>query len=65
MRVAQLGAGRIGAMHARLLAELLDPENLVVADVDRQRAERVAAGVGARGTLESPSPPTGDAAPRT
>lgn len=47
MRVAQLGAGRIGALHARLLAELLEPGDLVVADVDAQRASSVAASVNA------------------
>ena len=48
MRIAQLGAGRIGAMHARLLAELHDPADLVVADVVEERAATVAATVGAR-----------------
>jgi myo-inositol 2-dehydrogenase / D-chiro-inositol 1-dehydrogenase len=47
MRIAQLGAGRIGAMHARLLAELLEPGDLLVADVVPERAATVAAGVGA------------------
>ncbi len=48
MRIAQLGAGRIGAMHFGLLAELLDPASLIVADVDPARAETIAAGVGAQ-----------------
>lgn len=48
MRIAQLGAGRIGAMHARLLAELVDPESLLVADVVEARAAEVADAVGAR-----------------
>ena len=48
MRVAQLGAGRIGGMHARLLAELIEPADLVVADVVEDRAAAVAARVGAR-----------------
>jgi myo-inositol 2-dehydrogenase/D-chiro-inositol 1-dehydrogenase len=47
MRVALLGAGRIGAMHARLLAELIDPADLVVADVLEDRAAALAAEVGA------------------
>lgn len=47
MRVAQLGAGRIGAMHAAILADLLEPGALVVADVDPTRAASVAASTGA------------------
>ena len=48
MRIAQLGAGRIGAMHAELLAGLVQPGDLVVADVDLSRAQAVAGSVGAR-----------------
>jgi myo-inositol 2-dehydrogenase/D-chiro-inositol 1-dehydrogenase len=47
MRIAQLGAGRIGAMHAPILAELLEPGALILADADPARAEAVAAEVGA------------------
>ena len=47
MRVAQLGAGRIGAMHAEILASLVEPGTLTVADVDPRRAETVAGAVGA------------------
>ena len=47
MRVAQLGAGRIGAMHAEILAGLVEPGALVVADVDLARAQAVATTVGA------------------
>lgn len=47
MRIAQLGAGRIGTMHAALLAELLEPGSLVVADVDPERARSVAESLGA------------------
>ena len=47
MRIALLGAGRIGAMHAGLLAEMLEPGALVVADVDAERARAVADGLGA------------------
>ncbi|MCA1569928.1 MAG: Gfo/Idh/MocA family oxidoreductase [Chloroflexi bacterium] len=47
MRVAQLGTGRIGAMHAEILARLVEPGSLVVADVDTERAQAVAAAVGA------------------
>jgi myo-inositol 2-dehydrogenase/D-chiro-inositol 1-dehydrogenase len=43
MRVAQLGAGRIGAMHAPILAGLLEPGGLVIADADPERAATVAA----------------------
>lgn len=48
MQIAQLGAGRIGAMHATLLADLVDPRDLVVADVLAERAAVVAGSVGAR-----------------
>lgn len=47
MNVTQLGTGRIGVMHAELLAELLDSESLVVADVQPERAEAVAQRLGA------------------
>ncbi|MGI8828992.1 MAG: Gfo/Idh/MocA family protein [Candidatus Limnocylindria bacterium] len=47
MRIAQLGAGRIGAMHAEILAGMLEPGALIVADVDPVRAEAVAAAAGA------------------
>ena len=48
MRVAQLGAGRIGAMHAEILAGMVEPGTLTVADVDASRAQAVADAVGAR-----------------
>ncbi|CAN5297827.1 hypothetical protein BH23CHL9_BH23CHL9_15060 [soil metagenome] len=38
MRVAQLGAGRIGAMHAEILSSILEPGSLLVADMDPSRA---------------------------
>lgn len=48
MRVAQLGAGRIGAMHAEILGNMLEaPDALMVADVDATRARAVASAVGA------------------
>lgn len=48
MRVAQLGAGRIGAMHAEVLSTMLEaPDALMVADVDATRARAVASAVGA------------------
>jgi myo-inositol 2-dehydrogenase/D-chiro-inositol 1-dehydrogenase len=46
MRIALLGVGRIGVMHARLLAGLPQVE-LLIADVDAERAVAVAAEVGA------------------
>lgn len=48
MRVAQVGTGRIGAMHAEILAGLLPRGELVVADLDAARAAAVAERVGAR-----------------
>jgi len=48
VRIALLGAGRIGAMHARILSELLDPGELVIADVEPERAATVAAETGAQ-----------------
>ncbi|HEX7197316.1 MAG TPA: Gfo/Idh/MocA family oxidoreductase [Candidatus Limnocylindria bacterium] len=47
MRVAQLGAGRIGAMHAEILSRLVEPGSLLVADTDPARAREVAGAVGA------------------
>ena len=47
MRIAQLGAGRIGAMHAESLSRLLAPGELVLADLDGERARMLAAAVGA------------------
>jgi myo-inositol 2-dehydrogenase/D-chiro-inositol 1-dehydrogenase len=47
LRVALLGAGRIGQLHARLLSEL-PGVSLTVSDTDASRAAEVAAGVGAR-----------------
>ena len=45
MRVAVLGAGRIGALHSRLLAEHPDVDTVVVADERPERAVEVAAAV--------------------
>lgn len=47
MTFALLGAGRIGQLHARILAELVGGRNLLVADVDAGRATAVANSVGA------------------
>jgi myo-inositol 2-dehydrogenase/D-chiro-inositol 1-dehydrogenase len=47
MKIALLGTGRIGVMHADLLAELLgDEHELVVADVAPERATEVAGRLG-------------------
>ena len=56
MRIALLGAGRIGRLHARLLNETPGVDEVVVADADAARAAEVAAEVGATAT------PTIDAA---
>ncbi len=48
MKVALLGAGRIGRLHARLLSATRGVEGLVVADADAARAADVAAEVGAK-----------------
>ena len=47
MKVALLGAGRIGRMHARLLAATPGVDAVVIADADAARAAEVAAEVGA------------------
>ena len=47
MRIALLGAGRIGRLHARLLSATPGVERLIVADADPARAADVAAAVGA------------------
>ncbi len=48
MKVALIGAGRIGRLHAGLLRETRGVDELVVADALPERATDVAAGVGAR-----------------
>jgi myo-inositol 2-dehydrogenase/D-chiro-inositol 1-dehydrogenase len=53
MRVGLLGAGRIGAFHAGVLAKREDVDELVVGDLDAGRAAAVAKEVGGRsGTIE-------------
>ena len=61
MRIAQLGAGRIGAMHAEILSGLLDGGDLVIADVDPERARAVAAAVGAEAAEIGPAIESADA----
>jgi myo-inositol 2-dehydrogenase/D-chiro-inositol 1-dehydrogenase len=46
MRVGLAGAGRIGAMHAAVLADLPGVDEVVVADIDPDRAAKVAAPLG-------------------
>ncbi len=47
MRIGLIGAGRIGALHARLLASLEGVDELLVADIEPSRAAQAAATVGA------------------
>ena len=47
MRITLIGAGRIGTMHARLLAATPGVDRLTVADADAARAEEVARSVDA------------------
>lgn len=54
MRIALLGAGRIGQLHARLLAGTPGVSELLVADIDTARAAEVARAVGARGVQTVP-----------
>jgi myo-inositol 2-dehydrogenase / D-chiro-inositol 1-dehydrogenase len=61
MQIAQLGAGRIGVMHAGLLAELHGAQNLIVADVDPERARGVAEQTGARSASVEEAIATADA----
>ena len=53
MRVGLLGAGRIGAFHAGVLAEHEYVDTLMIGDVDAERAAAVAEEVGGQpGTIE-------------
>jgi myo-inositol 2-dehydrogenase/D-chiro-inositol 1-dehydrogenase len=54
MRIGLIGAGRIGALHARLLRELPGVGELLLADADAPRATELAARVGAT-ALPSPA----------
>ncbi|HEX6074313.1 MAG TPA: Gfo/Idh/MocA family oxidoreductase [Micromonosporaceae bacterium] len=47
MRVALIGAGRIGGLHAATLRHLPEVESLLIADADAELAQSVAAAVGA------------------
>jgi myo-inositol 2-dehydrogenase / D-chiro-inositol 1-dehydrogenase len=48
VRIALIGAGRIGRMHARMIATLVGADGLIVVDPVTQRAEAVAVELGAR-----------------
>jgi myo-inositol 2-dehydrogenase/D-chiro-inositol 1-dehydrogenase len=48
MKVALIGAGRIGALHARILTGAPGVSEVLVADIDGERAREVAGAVGAR-----------------
>lgn len=48
MRVAVIGAGSMGGMHARLLGELSEVDEVLIVDADADRATRIAAEVGGR-----------------
>jgi myo-inositol 2-dehydrogenase/D-chiro-inositol 1-dehydrogenase len=61
MRVTQLGAGRIGAMHAEILASLLEPGALLIADLVPARAQEVANAVGAEAAEIGPAIEAADA----
>jgi len=61
MRIAQLGAGRIGAMHAEILGALVEPGSLIVADLDLERARAVADAVGAEASEIGPAIQRADA----
>lgn len=61
MLIAQLGAGRIGAMHAEILGELVEPGSLIVADLDLTRARAVAEAVGAEASEIGPAIARADA----
>jgi myo-inositol 2-dehydrogenase/D-chiro-inositol 1-dehydrogenase len=53
LHVGLVGTGRIGAFHARRLSESSLVDRLTVTDIDRERARRVAASLGA-GCVDSP-----------
>jgi myo-inositol 2-dehydrogenase / D-chiro-inositol 1-dehydrogenase len=48
MRIAVVGAGRMGQLHARLLASTKGVSELIVADADVDQAKTVAEGLGAK-----------------
>ena len=48
MRIALLGAGRIGQLHGRLVAEQPDVDEVIVYDVIAGNAAQAAAAIGGR-----------------
>lgn len=48
MKLALIGAGRIGQYHARILADLVGGSNVAVTDVDPDRARTAATAIGGR-----------------
>jgi len=52
MRVAVVGAGRMGQLHAELLAGMKGVSELVVADADAHQAKAVAEGLGAEAVTD-------------
>ncbi|MFL5689983.1 MAG: Gfo/Idh/MocA family oxidoreductase [Chloroflexota bacterium] len=48
MKIALLGAGRIGQLHARLVASQPDVTEVIVADIDERRAREAAAAIDGR-----------------
>ena len=46
MKIALLGAGRIGQLHGRLLAGQPGVDDVIVADIDPQRAQAAADAIG-------------------
>jgi len=52
LRIALIGAGRIGQLHGRLVAAQSGVDEVVVADVDAARAREVAAAIGGRAAVD-------------
>jgi myo-inositol 2-dehydrogenase / D-chiro-inositol 1-dehydrogenase len=48
MKIALLGAGRIGRLHGRLVASQPDVTEVIVADIDPRRAQEAAEAIGGR-----------------
>ena len=56
MKIALLGAGRIGQLHGRLVAAQAGVDGIVVSDVDADHARGAAAAVG--GTVAGSAAPS-------
>lgn len=52
LRVVVIGVGYLGRHHARILSQLADVDLVGVVDVNRQRAEEIAAGVGTQAFVD-------------